>query len=749
MALPPPGPDRLLTLAHRHASALYRLAAARLGDDPGDAESSPIRPVVSALLSAVGGQLERRAPSAPGAPPWADLWLYEFARTRLPRRRSAARNASSERPFWLAVDALDDQEHLLLLLRYLLGWDPAAAALLLRVSESAVQAQLRLFRQQLAPKLGSPAAPDARLEQALQTRYPAPDFSQQDLQALLERARPPAGPPAPAEAFPTPVPAPQPQAPASPPVGPQAGPAPAAPLAPLLLAALASLCLCLLAGLAGFGWAAEAAPRPAPPTQPLESNLPTPITPAPRLAALTRRSTSDEIRQRWQDSPALWRTAAIDVQASDYGPLSYIGPPRVYRSQAWVSQPGESIELFGLLAAPPTQIRFTSGDWQFQRDLLAGQTHQNRWDGFAASLLAWPRLRWMLYPLSSPWMEQPGSFIPVQTTTTLGRSTLVFDWLDPSGQRQARFWLDAQTGLILRLQEYGGADFQTLLSESMAVSFALDAAAPPVELSNAARSVDSPAALGAPGSGGEWGAIPATPTPAASPVARPTLPPDPVPAGFDPSGVHLIFQLAERPSPLDVYTQTQTARFDLLADGYQLARLPFGRPWGLRCARSPNGLFLAFNSASDGALPADDLLRWIDLSRPERVYKTEFNLRATDFAFSPASDRLAVFSPLGYGDSPPGLYQIDLRNGEVRLIQAAAAARSLAFSPDGEYLAFIGRLPEDEADSLATIHLRTRTVAYQSQPGDPLDEAYNASPALLWQVPFPVVLGGMDACAQP
>ncbi len=737
MALPSAEPDRLLALARRHAAALYRLAAARQGAAPGEASA---RQAAGRMLAAARSQAERHPWRGLDAPPWDDLWLYEAIRPRLPRRRPAAQNAPADRSFWQAVDALDDQEHLLLLLRYLLGWEPAAAARLLRVSEGAVQAQLRLFRQQLAPKLeaSAPIAADERLEQALQIRYPAPDFSDSDLLALIGP-----GPAASSETSPAPL------APAAlPPAQPASQSAPSAPLAPILLAALAALCLFALAGLAGFGLAAENAPRSTRPTQPLESNLPTPITPAPRLAALTRRSTSDEIRQRWQDSPGLWRTASIDVQASDYGPLSYLGPPRVYRYQAWVSQPGESIELFGLLAAPPTQIRFTSGNWQFQRDVLAGQTHSARWDGFAASLINQPRLRWMLYPLSSPWMEQPGRFVPVQTTTTLERPALVFDWLDLTDQRQARLWLDAQTGLILRLQEYSGPAFQTLLAESIAMSFGLDAAAPPAGLSNAARVIDPPPGLGTPGDS-EWNAIPATPTPAASPVARPTLPPDPAPPGFDPSGTHLTFQLAERPSPLDVYTQTQTARFDLLADGYRLASLAFGRPWGLRCARSPNGLFLAFNNASDGALPADDLLRWIDLSRPERVYKTEFNLRAADFAFSPTSDRLAAFSSAGYGDSPPGLYQIDLRNGEVRLILAAAAARSLAFSPDGEYLAFIGRLPDDEADSLATIHLRTRSVAYQSQPGAPLDRAFNASPALLWQIPFPVVPGGMDACARP
>jgi WD40 repeat protein len=186
----------------------------------------------------------------------------------------------------------------------------------------------------------------------------------------------------------------------------------------------------------------------------------------------------------------------------------------------------------------------------------------------------------------------------------------------------------------------------------------------------------------------------------------------------------------------------------LFADGYWLGSLRFGLPWMLRCARSPDGQRMAFNTGSDGTAPPDDLLRWFNLSEPQALYQPLPLLHAASFAFSPDSRRLAVGGE-GESGQPSGAYLINLGTGEASLLLEAEGARSLAWSPDGEYLGLIATLPGEDAPSAIVIYLRSGQIVHQGpleQPGDlaPLD-----SPILLWGIPFPAEMGNMDTCAAP
>jgi hypothetical protein len=224
--------------------------------------------------------------------------------------------------------------------------------------------------------------------------------------------------------------------------------------------------------------------------------------------------------------------------------------------------------------------------------------------------------------------------------------------------------------------------------------------------------------------------------------------------GFDPSGVRLVFQpsvdsaggplaLAAR---INDYTQAPTLATDLFGDGYYLGQAQFGLPWGLRCARSPDGLRLAFSSVSEGVAPSDLRLRWLDLREARRVYQPEINLLAESFAFAPDSARLAAFG--GGLDLADGIYIINLNSAEISRLMPAQSAHSLAFSPDGEFLAFIGQLSGEDAEALFVVHIRSRAIAFRSDPGTALDAAINQSPILGWGTAFPVETGGMETCAR-
>jgi Tol biopolymer transport system component len=94
------------------------------------------------------------------------------------------------------------------------------------------------------------------------------------------------------------------------------------------------------------------------------------------------------------------------------------------------------------------------------------------------------------------------------------------------------------------------------------------------------------------------------------------------------------------------------------------------------------------------------------------------------------------------------VYLVDIATGESRLLLAAEDARSLLWSPDGEFLALVGRLPNQEQPASLVLHVRTRQIAYQGEPGM-IGETPADSPIAAWGVPFPVEMGGMDACAAP
>jgi DNA-directed RNA polymerase specialized sigma24 family protein len=735
-------PLGLSDLLGAHYANVYRLARASLENDQA-ARQAARQAFAEAWLD-----YQRH----PAAHPEQDL--YAQALKRLPRHKPGepsalpAPGASQGDASWLldpavvqfnrAVDRLGTLEHRMLVLVAVLGWRPEQAAALLGVSAGAARAQVNLFRKSLYPLLekapksifppaaspaalpGEPAA-DRRAAAVLQARWPAPALDETALEALAREVE------ALAESL-------------------RQRRAKTAPYRGLTLAlsAAAVLLLCLTAGLGlwlfnplGLGGAAVAYATPT------ADGAPTAFPPVTPVAALNRRSSDEEIRQRWQESPDLWHSLSADLQTWRYGPLSYSGLPRAYRSQAWVLQPEQSILLNGLLGAEPGESYLVAQDRAFWRSAAANQSHSQPWDGELESLLLEGPLRQMVFPATSPWASRPGSFRSVQTSEQAGRKAVVFDWLNPDGQREARLWLDSQTGIILRAQVFGGDDFKTLIDESVITALALERSEPPPALIVAARLDQAQPTSGDPA----FAALLPTPTPAIVTLDRPAALSDPAPPGFDPSGGRLAFTFPRDPQVANAARDTAAQPVELIADGYSLGMTRFGLPWMLRCDRSPDGRRLAFNTASDGAAPADDSLRWFNLSNPSAIYQPLPELQAASFAFAPDSRRLAVAGQAS-GDLASGVYLVDIATGESRLLLAAEDARSLLWSPDGEFLALVGRLPNQEQPASLVLHVRTRQIAYQGEPGM-IGETPADSPIAAWGVPFPVEMGGMDACAAP
>jgi hypothetical protein len=434
---------------------------------------------------------------------------------------------------------------------------------------------------------------------------------------------------------------------------------------------------------------------------------------------------------------------SADAQTWRYGPRSYFGLPRSYRDQAWIVQPDQSIVLKGLLGETPGQSYLIAQGRVFGRSAAEDESRSEPWDGPLEALLPVEPLHSMIFPASSTWAIQPGEFQAVETTRLAGREAIGFDWINSEGQREARLWLDTQTGIILRAQIYGGDNYQTLIDDSLMTSLALERSEPPPGLITSARLGETQPASGDPA----FSPLSPTPTAAVAPQDRPSPTINSAPPGFDPTGSYLTFHFTRDPGVANATTDTAAQPAELIADGYNLGNLQFGLPWTLRCIRSPDGQRLAFNTASDGATPADDSVRWFNLSKPQAIYQPLPNLEAVSFAFSPDSRRLAVAGQ-GNGYSENGVYLVDIGTGENRLLLVADQAHSLVWSPDGEFLALIGIPEGQESASMLVLHVRTSQLAYQSPPGV-IDQAPADSPIAAWGLPFPVEMGGMDECGAP
>ena len=123
-------------------------------------------------------------------------------------------------------------------------------------------------------------------------------------------------------------------------------------------------------------------------------------------------------------------------------------------------------------------------------------------------------------------------------------------------------------------------------------------------------------------------------------------------------------------------------------------------------------------------------------------------LHASDFAFSPDSQKLAVFASDSTLDQA-GIYLVTLATGDYTKVIALADARSLLWSRDGEFLALIGVEQSGDAEQVLVLHLRSRQIAFRA---DPLPSGASLPadwPIANWGLAFPVATGDMQTCSNP
>lgn len=695
-------------LLREHASELFTIGYAII-----DNRNLALQALQSTIERTIQRALQTRA--APSLP-----WIYQrIIKDSRPLKRLAPINELKpsnevDSRLWRSLVSYDERERLLCATFYALGWSAEDCARLLKVNASAVRTQLSIFERQFRTAFGDLPADREGIEASLRRRFETANLTAAEVSEWIDRAR-------------------------------QAAPQTAAARTerislPILFAILSVLLviLCLSSSLLLFGadllrrfQAAPAATRPAPLVQ------------IRRAVPLFWFSKPEEISLRLHESDQLWRTLWIDVQTSNYGPAGYFGAPRIYRSQAWISLPDQSIELFGLHSQPPSSVHTFSEDRITYSNPFLNLTLASEDSPSPSTLIRNENLRQMVFPGESPWMLRKGAFRAYDTSQILNISTLIVDWFNEFGQREARLWIDSRTGLILRSQIFGGADFSLLISDSIVIEIQYDQNFPPAHLSTEMRNVgasppNNPAASNR--------VIEPTPTPVLTASIRQAPRTEPAPPGFDPASSQLVFQFPNNLDATNIQADTARVPAVIIADGYRLAETTFGLPWMLRCERSPNRYLLAFNTGSDGTSIPDANLRWLDLRDPSRIYVPVPGLNVQSFAFASDSRRVAAFVTTS-DENTTGIYLIDLILGEYQLVIPLAEAGSLVWSPDGESLALVGTVEREDPLETLVVHVRTGQISFRAGSvgmSEPLPQDWLIAN---WGVKFPRQMGGLEECA--
>jgi DNA-directed RNA polymerase specialized sigma24 family protein len=484
-------------------------------------------------------------------------------------------------------------------------------------------------------------------------------------------------------------------------------------------------------------------PTPTLPNSPTPAPTQTPLPPPPTLQPLTLQSSSEAVWNSIYYSHYSYRTLWIDALLQFYGPEGFAGAPQVYRTQIWLDKtipaglllggvPGYQAEEIGLSRSGVSYWSEIDGLAPFKVDRIVGQQSLRSW--YAANLV-----------LYQPFvLGDSGSYRVTGREELLGRESLIVDKINLAGIRVATLWLDARTGLALR-QRYYAPSQEDLYYEIRLLDLVVDPEIP-ADLFNPEYQWTGAFAKNVTNQALSQGRT-APNFYISAQAEMEDLPFAAAPADFEPGSSQLYFQISQV-----YYESPPDAAFPLLykasvfTDQYYLGNLDFENPWDMICARSPDGTKLAIASRQPSDRSLRSLLRLYDLKNLAPMEGRTFLATVTQFAFAPDSRRLAIFaSHEPYGS----VYIIDTDSNTMAHLIDLPDARSFVWSPDGEYLAMIGRVTEPVAgDEVIVVRVSSGEITYHKS----VDYEFGNLgdwPPLEWGKEFPVEMNGLTQCAQP
>lgn len=198
-------------------------------------------------------------------------------------------------------------------------------------------------------------------------------------------------------------------------------------------------------------------------------------------------SRSEEIEAKLAQGAQTWHTVWADIQVAYYPPEDSNDELQRFHYQIWADQTGGKFkEIFGLPDGEPTHLRVADGGSLLEMDLVTGEARRSDLPGFEAppeapgDAVIMEPMRMALGPATGDLIfpgglaQRGGTYAAVELDAVAGREALVVDWARAGAGRVDRFWLDVQTGLILRWQNFGKQGGEAMESEHEVNAIAYD-----------------------------------------------------------------------------------------------------------------------------------------------------------------------------------------------------------------------------------------------------------------------------------
>jgi outer membrane lipoprotein-sorting protein len=210
----------------------------------------------------------------------------------------------------------------------------------------------------------------------------------------------------------------------------------------------------------------------------IEHATPTPIPPPELSGAL-------EIQQLMLQSHTHWKSLQANAIASLYPPAGMNGETQNTSVQVWIEQPGKARVIAGPPDLAPTHIFLSDGQNTRNDSDPPSPLPPSVLDTFNAPTALTDTVT--PHPLSgylgtsvsdlifpTGLAQRGGEYRLIGKESFANREVYLVEWGREPGQLIDRFWVDTQTGVILRHQSYGKQDSVTPVSDVRLTSIQFD-----------------------------------------------------------------------------------------------------------------------------------------------------------------------------------------------------------------------------------------------------------------------------------
>jgi WD40 repeat protein len=207
----------------------------------------------------------------------------------------------------------------------------------------------------------------------------------------------------------------------------------------------------------------------------------------PVSGQLTQDSSSDFIRLKMTSSSTFWQTIFVDGTITWYAPEGENTPAQVYHEQDWIDHANHRFRvLLGPADGVAETFKACNGLTILEIDLKSGQSQSRSLPTFAQDPAPVPGQDMLWGQIGTPLSEialsadysgaSGGEFAPLNLDTVAGRQTLVVEWTQADNSLPSfRAWVDVETGVILKLQEFGKMGGETVQGERVVNQVVYDA----------------------------------------------------------------------------------------------------------------------------------------------------------------------------------------------------------------------------------------------------------------------------------